>query len=64
MLYSSSKAALHNLYQGAKEKFKNSNIKIDIFHPTRFRSKLIKKLKKKTNFTKIDIVAKKLFKKI
>ena len=64
MLYTSSKAALHNLYQAAKEKFKSTNINIDIFHPPRFQSKLIKNLKKKGNFTKIDIIAKTLFKKI
>ena len=64
MLYSSSKAALHNLYQAAKEKFKNTNIKIDIFHPSRFKSKLIKNLKQKGKFTNIEIIAKTLFKKI
>ena len=64
MLYTSSKAALHNLYQAAKEKFESTNINIDIFHPPRFQSKLIKKLKKKGNFTNIDIIAKALFKKI
>ncbi len=64
MLYTSSKAALHNLYQAAKEKFKNTYINIDIFHPSRFQSKLIKSLKKKGNFTKIDIIAKTLLKKI
>ena len=64
MLYTSSKAALHNLYQAAKEKFENTYINIDIFHPPRFQSKLIKNLKKKGNFTKIEIIAKTLFKKI
>ena len=64
MLYSSSKAALHNLYQAAKEKFNNTYIDIDIFHPNRFRSKLIKSLKKRGNFTKVDIIAKTLINKI
>ena len=64
MLYTSSKAALHNLYQAAKEKFGNTYINVDIFHPPRFQSKLIKNLKKKRNFTKIEIIAKTLFKKI
>tara|TARA_B100000795_G_C22687078_1_gene394093 strand:- start:229 stop:774 length:546 start_codon:yes stop_codon:yes gene_type:complete len=64
MLYTSSKAALHNLYQAAKEKFENTSINIDIFHPPRFQSKLIKNLKKKGNFIKIEIIAKTLFKKI
>jgi NAD(P)-dependent dehydrogenase (short-subunit alcohol dehydrogenase family) len=64
MLYTSSKAALHNLYQAAKEKFENTSVNIDIFHPHRFQSKLIKNLKNKGNFTKIEIIAKALFKKI
>ena len=64
MLYTSSKAALHNLYQAAKEKFKNTYINIDIFHPPRFKSKLIRSLQKKGNFTKTDIIAKTLSKKI
>ena len=64
MLYTSSKAALHNLYQAAKEKFKNSNIKIQIFHPPRFNSKLLKSLKNKGNVKNINIIAKDLLKKI
>lgn len=64
MLYTSSKAALHNLYQAAKEKFENTNIIIDIFHPPRFQSKLIKSLKKKGNFNNLEVIAKTLFKKI
>tara|TARA_Y100000389_G_C17427718_1_gene500594 strand:- start:1274 stop:1819 length:546 start_codon:yes stop_codon:yes gene_type:complete len=64
MLYTSSKAALHNLYQAAKEKFESTNITIDIFHPPRFQSKLIKSLKKKGNLTNLDVIAKTLFKKI
>jgi NAD(P)-dependent dehydrogenase (short-subunit alcohol dehydrogenase family) len=64
MLYSSSKAALNNLYQAAKEKFKNSNIKFLIFHPPRFKSKLIKNLKSKGQFENINIVANNLLKKI
>ena len=64
MLYSSSKAALHNLYQGAKEKFKKSNIEIIIFHPPRFRSKLLKNLKIQGRFKNVNIIAKDLLKKI
>lgn len=64
MLYSSSKAAIHNLYQGAKEKFKNTNIQISIFHPHRFKSKLLKNLKKSNKFHNINDVARDLLKKI
>ena len=64
ILYSSSKAALHNLYQGAKEKFKNTNVKVTIFHPQRFKSKLINKLNNKGRFQNINIVVNDLLKKI
>ena len=42
MLYTASKSALNNLYQAAKEKFDKTNVNISIFHPPRFKSKLIK----------------------
>tara|TARA_Y100000996_G_scaffold385683_1_gene343208 strand:- start:7902 stop:8450 length:549 start_codon:yes stop_codon:yes gene_type:complete len=64
ILYSSSKAALHNLYQGAKEKFKNTNIKVAIFHPQRFKSKLLNNLNNKGKFQNIDLVVNDLLKKI
>ena len=64
ILYSSSKAALHNLYQGAKEKFKNTNVKVTIFHPQRFKSKLINKLNNKGKFQNINIVVNDLLIKI
>ena len=43
LLYSSSKAALHNLYQGAKKILKEKKIKLLIYHPPRMRTKMIKK---------------------
>jgi NADP-dependent 3-hydroxy acid dehydrogenase YdfG len=64
ILYSSSKAALHNLYQGAREKFKNTNIRFTIFHPQRFKSKLINKLNNKGKFQSINVVVNDLIKKI
>ena len=64
MLYSSSKAALHNLYQGSKEKFKNTNIKVKIFHPRRFKSKLINNFSNKGKFQNINLVANDLLRKI
>jgi short-subunit dehydrogenase len=44
LLYSSSKAALHNLYQGAKKILIKKKIKLLIYHPPRMRTKMIKKL--------------------
>ena len=63
MLYTSSKAALHNLYQAANEKFKKTNINIDIYHPPRFKSKLVKDLRNKGSFVKIDLIVRDLIKK-
>ena len=64
MLYTSSKAALHNLYQAANEKFKLTNINVNIYHPPRFKSKLINHLKNKGSFVKIDSIVRDLIKKI
>ena len=44
LLYSSSKAALHNLYQGAKKILIEKKVKLLIYHPPRMRTKMIKKL--------------------
>ena len=44
LLYSSSKAALHNLYQGAKKILSPKKIKLLIYHPPRMKTKMIKKL--------------------
>jgi len=41
MLYSLSKAALHNLWDGAKEFFSNSSITVNIVHPVRTRTKMV-----------------------
>jgi short-subunit dehydrogenase len=42
MLYAASKAALHNLWQGASEKFENTNVTIDIIHPVKTRTRMLK----------------------
>jgi short-subunit dehydrogenase len=40
MLYSASKAALYNLWQGAKDFFENSSVDIDLINPVRVRTKM------------------------
>jgi NAD(P)-dependent dehydrogenase (short-subunit alcohol dehydrogenase family) len=40
MMYSASKAALHNLWQGAVDYFANTNITVDMIHPVRTRTKM------------------------
>ena len=62
MLYTASKSALNNLYQAAKEKFDKTNVNISIFHPPRFKSKLIKNLKYNTKLKNIDEITDSLLK--
>jgi NAD(P)-dependent dehydrogenase (short-subunit alcohol dehydrogenase family) len=40
MMYSASKAALHNLWQGAVDYFAGTNISINLIHPVRTRTKM------------------------
>jgi len=62
LLYSSSKAALHNLYQGAKNILSQKKIKLLIYHPPRMKTKMIKKfsLFEKKSAINPMIVAKKI----
>ena len=41
MLYSASKAALHNLWEGARDFFADTEIGIDIVHPVRTRTAMV-----------------------
>ena len=41
MLYSATKAALHNLWEGAQDFFANTEIGIDIVHPVRTRTAMV-----------------------
>jgi len=41
MLYAASKAALHNLWQGARERFEGSPVAIDIVHPVKTRTRML-----------------------
>jgi ribitol-5-phosphate 2-dehydrogenase (NADP+) / D-ribitol-5-phosphate cytidylyltransferase len=41
MLYASSKAALHNLWQGARERFEGTPVAIDIIHPVKTRTRML-----------------------
>ena len=51
MLYSSSKAALYNLYEGAKDYFNDTKIIIGLINPSRVDTKMISHLpKNKNNF--------------
>jgi short-subunit dehydrogenase len=41
MLYAASKAALHNLWQGACERFEGTSVAIDIIHPVKTRTRML-----------------------
>lgn len=42
ILYSASKAALHNIYLGARENFSSKVINFNILHPQRIKTKMTK----------------------
>lgn len=44
MVYSASKAALYNLWQGAVEYFRNTNLSVDLINPVRTNTQLIKSI--------------------
>lgn len=44
ILYAASKAALHNIYEGASELFLGSNILIGLIHPSKINTKMIANL--------------------
>ena len=41
MVYSASKAALHNLWQGARDAFAETEVRIDLVNPGRTRTKMV-----------------------
>lgn len=41
MIYSASKAALHNLWQGAKDAFNETPVTVDLINPVRVRTKMV-----------------------
>jgi NAD(P)-dependent dehydrogenase (short-subunit alcohol dehydrogenase family) len=49
ILYSASKAALHNMWQGACESFEGTNILLGLIHPGSVETPMIEHLPKKSN---------------
>jgi NAD(P)-dependent dehydrogenase (short-subunit alcohol dehydrogenase family) len=41
MVYSASKAALHNLWQGAKDAFADTSVQVDLVNPVRTRTQMV-----------------------
>lgn len=60
ILYSSSKSALHNMFQGASELFAGSNVILGLIHPSKIDTKMIANVSKnkKQNCLSAKTVAK------
>ena len=41
MVYSASKAALHNLWQGATDAFVDTDVRVDLVNPVRTRTQMV-----------------------
>ncbi len=54
ILYSASKAALHNLYEGVSAYFVGTNVLCGIVHPGRMDTKMIRNLERNSNLDYLD----------
>lgn len=57
MLYSASKAALHNLWQGAHDAFADTDVCIDLLHPVRTRTAMVAPFDDKLDYLAPEDVA-------
>lgn len=58
MLYSATKAALHNLWEGAKDFFSGTETVVNIVHPVRTRTKMVAPYDSKLDYLEPEDVAK------
>lgn len=57
MLYSATKAAVHNLWEGARDFFADTKIGIDIVHPVRVRTAMVAPYQDTLDYLEPDTVA-------
>ena len=57
MVYSASKAALYNLWQGANDVFADTEVKIDLVNPVRTRTKMVAPFKDELDYLDPEEVA-------
>jgi short-subunit dehydrogenase len=57
MLYASSKAALYNLWQGARDYFKDSTVTVSLVNPVRTRTRMIDELTTQSCLEPEDVAA-------
>jgi NAD(P)-dependent dehydrogenase (short-subunit alcohol dehydrogenase family) len=50
MVYSASKAALHNLWQGARDAFVDTGVRIDLVNPVRTRTRMVAPFNEKLDY--------------
>lgn len=62
MLYSASKAALHNLWEGARDFFADTKIGIDIVHPVRTRTAMVAPYQDTLDYLEPETVAQAILK--
>jgi ribitol-5-phosphate 2-dehydrogenase (NADP+) / D-ribitol-5-phosphate cytidylyltransferase len=58
MVYSASKAALHNLWQGARDAFANTDVHIDLVNPVRTRTQMVAPFSDELDYLEPEEIAK------
>ena len=58
MVYSASKAALHNLWQGARDAFADTEMRIDLVHPVRTRTPMVAPFDNNLDYLEPEEIAK------
>jgi NAD(P)-dependent dehydrogenase (short-subunit alcohol dehydrogenase family) len=57
MVYSASKAALHNLWQGARDAFVDTDVRVDLVNPVRTRTQMVEPFDDKLNYLEPEEIA-------
>jgi NAD(P)-dependent dehydrogenase (short-subunit alcohol dehydrogenase family) len=57
MVYSASKAALHNLWQGARDAFADTDMRVDLVNPVRTRTQMVAPFSDELNYLEPEEIA-------
>ena len=57
MVYSASKAALHNLWQGARDAFADSDMRVDLVNPVRTKTRMVAPFDDKLDYLEPEEIA-------
>jgi 2-C-methyl-D-erythritol 4-phosphate cytidylyltransferase len=57
MVYSASKAALHNLWQGARDAFADTDVRVDLVNPVRTRTPMVAPFDDELNYLEPEEIA-------